>query len=563
MPRHRERIPGPAVSIRAQTLRARPLLTRHRVCRPAPDAYGRSCEAAVLDALDRAKPLQPSTSGKPVRLLIVEDSEDDVLLLISELKRGGYLPDFTAVATRAEMEAALGDGEWDIVISDYSMPDFTGLDALAMLRARSKDVPFIIVSGNIGEDMAVDTMKAGAHDYVMKKNLSRLVPALDRELREAEVRRARNKAERELRENEARFRAIASNIPGTVYQFMRRADGAGSFPYVSDDCYRLLGVGPEALLRNAAVFRELIVPGDRETYDAALGRSAATLSDLNWEGRIQLPGSDEIKWINLRSSPRQVEAGALLWEGVIWNITQSRLAEIEIRRSRQQLQELSDHFQKVKEDERARIAREIHDDIGGNLTAIKIDLMWLTNRLPKDFGPLHEKAGAIERLVDRTMETTQRISRDLRPGILDLGLIAAIEWQAEEFQRRMNIPCEVVTSDDDVYLDQDLSVAIFRIFQETLTNISKYAQASRVDVSLVVGEDVVVLEVCDNGRGIAPEQIHKPGSFGIRGMLERARSLRGDVEIDGNPGAGTRVKVEIPLDAGANTLHPEPQKGLF
>jgi signal transduction histidine kinase len=176
---------------------------------------------------------------------------------------------------------------------------------------------------------------------------------------------------------------------------------------------------------------------------------------------------------------------------------------------------------------------------------------------------MHEKAGAIERLVDRTMDTTQRISRDLRPGTLDLGLIAAIEWQAEEFQRRMNIPCEVVTSDDDVYLDQDLCVAIFRIFQETLTNISKYANATRVDVSLVTGDDVVVLEVCDNGHGIAPDQIDKPGSFGIRGMRERARSLRGDVEIEGIPGAGTRIKVEIPLGTGANTGLEAPQKVLF
>jgi signal transduction histidine kinase/FixJ family two-component response regulator len=503
------------------------------------------------------------TAAKTVHALIVEDSEDDALLLVWELKRGGYLPQFKIVDTRAAMQAALQGDSWDIVISDYSMPDFTGLDALAMLRACALDVPFIIVSGNIGEDVAVDAMKAGAHDYVMKKNLSRLVPALDRELREADVRRARNKAERELRENEARFRAIASNIPGTVYQFMLRPDGAASFPYVSDDCNRLLGLGPEALLQNAEVFRQLIIPGDRETYDSALARSAASLADLNWEGRIQLPGSDEIKWINLRSSPRQVDAGALLWEGVIWNITQSRLAEIEIRRSRQQLQELSDHVQKVKEDERARIAREIHDDIGGNLTAIKIDLLWLTNRLPAEFKAMHEKAGAIERLVDRTMDTTQRISRDLRPGTLDLGLIAAIEWQAEEFQRRMNIPCEVVTSDDDVYLDQDLCVAIFRIFQETLTNISKYANATRVDVSLVTGDDVVVLEVCDNGHGIAPDQIDKPGSFGIRGMRERARSLRGDVEIEGIPGAGTRIKVEIPLGTGTNTALEAPQKVLF
>jgi signal transduction histidine kinase/CheY-like chemotaxis protein len=499
-------------------------------------------------------------TARPIRVLIVEDSEDDVLLLVWELKRGGYSLYYEAVDTRADMEAALHSGPWDIVISDYSMPDFGGLEALATLRAQALDVPFIIVSGNIGEDVAVEAMKAGAHDYVMKKNLSRLIPALNRELREADVRRARFRAERE---NEARFRAIASNIPGTVYQFMLRSNGATSFPYVSGDCARLLGIGPDVLQANPAVLRELIVPGDRETYDEALGRSRQSFADLNWEGRIQLPDSDEIKWINLRSSPRQFDDGAMLWEGVIWNITQSKLAEAEIRRSRQQLQELSDHVEKVKELERMRIAREIHDDIGGNLTAIKIDLLWLTNRLPAELKPLHEKAGAIERLVDRTMDTTQRISRDLRPGILDLGLIAAIEWQAEEFQRRMGIPCEVVATDDDVCLDPDLCVAIFRIFQETLTNISKYAQATRVDVSLVTGEDVVVLEVSDNGRGIARDQMSKPGSFGIRGMQERARSLHGDVEIEGIPGAGTRIKVEIPLNAKDDSPIGLTQKALF
>ena len=122
---------------------------------------------------------------RPVRVLIVEDSEDDVLLLVWELKRGGYDLHYQAVDTRSGMEAALRSGPWDIVISDYSMPDFGGLEALATLRAHALDIPFIIVSGNIGEDVAVEAMKAGAHDYVMKKNLSRLIPALDRELREA------------------------------------------------------------------------------------------------------------------------------------------------------------------------------------------------------------------------------------------------------------------------------------------------------------------------------------------------------------------------------------------
>ncbi len=500
---------------------------------------------------------------RPIRALIVEDSEDDVLLLVWELKRGGYTPEYASVDNGEAMRAALAEGRWDIVISDYSMPNFSGLEALNILRGCGLDLPFIIVSGNIGEDVAVEAMKAGAHDYVMKKNLSRLLPALDRELREAEVRRARIRAERELRENEARFRAIASNIPGTVYQFVLRADGAIAFPYVSEACARLLGVQPDNLQANAGLFRELIVAEDRSGYDLALERSAEHLTALNWEGRIWLPEFDESKWINLRSSPRRTADDTTVWEGVMWNITQSKHAEIEIRRSREQLQELSTHVQKVKEDERARIAREIHDDIGGNLTAIKIDLLWLTNRIPQEHREMHEKAGAIERLVDRTMETTARISRDLRPGILDLGLTAAIEWQAEEFERRLNIPCVVTCTDEDIVLEEDLSVAIFRIFQETLTNISKYADATHVDVSLAVGDDEVILEVCDNGRGIEVGHIAKPGSFGIRGMQERARSLGGDVEIVTMPGQGTRIKVALPLERDA--LHPTdlPQKVLF
>ncbi|HTP97463.1 MAG TPA: response regulator [Burkholderiales bacterium] len=500
--------------------------------------------------------------SKPIRVLVVEDSEDDVLLLLWELRRGGYTPEYEKVETRAQMEAALARGPWDMVISDYSMPSFSGLDALAVMKEHGLDMPFIIVSGNIGEDVAVEAMKAGAHDYVMKRNLSRLLPAADRELREAEVRRARWHAEKVLRNNEARFRAIVSNIPGMVYQLLRQPDGGMTFPYVSEGCYRLLGVNPQALQRDPRLFFDLILAEDRASFDEAMARSAARLNDINWEGRIRMGASDEIKWVNLRSSPRQVDGGATLWEGIIANITHSKLAEIEIKRSREQLSELSSHIQTVKEDERTRIAREIHDDIGGNLTAIKIDLLWLSNRLPKENQALLDKAGAIERLVDRTMETTGRISRDLRPGILDLGLTAAIEWQAEEFQQRMNIPCELSCPEEDVQLAPELAIALFRIFQETLTNISKHARASRVQVTLAVSDEEVVLEVADNGCGIAPEQMAKPGSFGIRGMIERARYLGGEFEVTGAPGQGTRSVVRIPHRQKDEPLRAE-QRALF
>ena len=167
-----------------------------------------------------------SPKDATLRIVLVEDNDLDADLLLHELSRLGYRVSHQRVETGPELRKAL-QADCDLIVSDYNLPQFSALDALTVRAECASEVPFIIVSGDIGEDGAVETMKAGAHDYVMKKNLSRLVPALDRELREAEVRRARNKAERELRENEARFRAIASNIPGTVYQFMRRADGAG------------------------------------------------------------------------------------------------------------------------------------------------------------------------------------------------------------------------------------------------------------------------------------------------------------------------------------------------
>ena len=231
------------------------------------------------------------------------------------------------------------------------------------------------------------------------------------------------------------------------------------------------------------------------------------------------------------------------------NISRSKQAEIEINESRQRLSELSAHLQSAKEQERTRIAREVHDDIGGNLTAMKIDLLWLINRLGKAGPDMLDKARAIEALADRTMEITSRIARDLRPPLLELGLLAAIEWEAGEFQQRMEIPCIVNCAGEDIAVDPELASALFSIFRETLTNISKHARATAVHVHLGVGDGKVSLSVSDNGRGIQNTDLLKPGSFGLRGMLERGRNLGGEVSFKGAPGEGTTVTVRLPLEA--------------
>ncbi|HYD79833.1 MAG TPA: histidine kinase [Paucimonas sp.] len=344
---------------------------------------------------------------------------------------------------------------------------------------------------------------------------------------------------------------MQADWPGLVYQFLQRPDGSGAFPYLSDACHALLGVAPERLRADAALFVELILPEDRPSYCDAMRASRAEMKACNWEGRIWIEEWKDIKWINLRAMP-SAHDGGVQWDGIMTNITQSKLAEAEIKRSREQLAELSAHIQTVKEQERARIAREIHDDLGGNLTAIKMALALLTRRLPAGDNVLLEKANYVDALIDRSIEAVHRISGDLRPGVLDFGLVAAIDWQAKEFEKQAGIPCEFTSNQKEIDLDLDQATALFRVFQEALTNIAKHARASRVAVRLSRTNRNLRLEVTDDGRGIAPADRMKPKSFGIRGMMERAKALGGDVSIGAGGAGGTVVTIKIPLTGRAD-----------
>ncbi len=488
---------------------------------------------------------------RPLRLLLVEDSVEDAELLLFEIRSGGYDPVHTRVYTAAALHQALALDEWDVVVSDYTMPQFGGLDALKIVRKFDPDLPFIINSGNIGEDIAVEAMHAGAHDYVMKSNLSRLVPAIERELREAVLRREGRRAQRELLENEARFRAIVSNVPGVVFRMLREWHGGCSFTYVSEGSVGLLELTPARLQDDGALFFDLLFDGERADLGARIGESAQTLQPLSWEGRIRVASGDIVKWIEIRMSPRPLDNNRIQWDGIMENITRRKHAEIEIIESRRQLSALSAHLQKAKEIERTRIAREVHDDIGGNLTAIKIDLLWLGNRLDRQRAEMIEKVRAIEGALDRTMEITSRIAHDLRPPLLELGLLAAIEWEAAEFAKRMEIPCVVSCASDDLAVDPELGTAVFSLFREILTNISKHAGATMVQIDIENDETMLRLTVHDNGRGITRTDLLKADSFGLRGMLERARHLGGEIRFDGNPGKGTTIFATLPLEAAA------------
>jgi signal transduction histidine kinase len=218
-----------------------------------------------------------------------------------------------------------------------------------------------------------------------------------------------------------------------------------------------------------------------------------------------------------------------------------------LQRSFDQLRTLASHLETIREEERRRIAREIHDDLGQSLTAIKIELSSLLFEWPAEQKP-SSRADSITRLVDQTIQSVRKTATDIRPGILDaLGLVAAIEWAAEEFEGRTGTKVRVDLPNDALKIDQQRATAIFRIFQETLTNIARHADATQVDVRMADEDDCLSLEVHDNGIGITEGQLSAGKSLGILGMRERVLMLGGEFLIAGAPNRGTRVSVRIPL----------------
>jgi PAS domain S-box-containing protein len=229
-------------------------------------------------------------------------------------------------------------------------------------------------------------------------------------------------------------------------------------------------------------------------------------------------------------------------------ISEHARAEEQLRASRDQLRALAARLQSVREEERTSIAREIHDELGQACTAIKMDLALIGRRATKRQTRLRAKAESAIELVDGMIVTLRRIASDLRPRTLDdLGLTAALEWQAQEFESRTGMRCRVTLPQEPLVLDTERSTAIFRIFQESLTNVARHAKATRVHARLEREVNQLIFEVRDNGRGFDPEEARARKSLGLVGMQERALLLNGELTLEGVPGAGTTMTLRIPL----------------
>jgi signal transduction histidine kinase len=359
-----------------------------------------------------------------IRILVVEDSEPDYDLLLLTLRRQGLDVECERVEDEPQMRQALSSREWDAVISDHNLPRFSSSAALQTLQSFDLVIPFIIVSGEIGEEAAVEAMRNGADDYVIKGRWARLVPALRRALDAAELRREKQAAERALHESE------------------------------------------------------------------------------------------------------------------------------------EQLHDLASHLQTNIDMERTAIAREIHDDVGGSLTALKFDLAWL-ERNSGDTATIERVKAAIETL-NHAMTSSQRIMRNLRPAVLDQGIIPALEWHVTQFGRRTGLATRFTSNTDDLVVDSSIAMTLYRVCQESLTNIAKHAEASEVKVDLFYGAETLSLEISDNGKGFSSDDLKKPTSFGLRGLQERARKVDGWIELSA---ANGRTTVMLTIPFGSNNAFSDAPAG--
>lgn len=488
--------------------------------------------------------------GTTLRVLCVEDSEGDAWLLERELIKGGYTPLLKRVDSPGTMNEALRAQTWDLVLADWNLPRFSALFALEMLKCNRLDLPFIIVSGAIGEEAAIAAMRAGAHDYVMKSNLGRLIPVIQRELREADDRLARRRAEQAVAAVEDRLRLVARATNDAIWDW----DLSAQTLHWSEGFQSLFGFHPHDLSAGVESWYERLHPEERErviaTRYAVINGVGETWSD---QYRFRRVDGTYAHVLDRGYVLRNDEGRVMRAIGALTDLTKQKEAETAIAAAYERLRNLMLQLEHTREDERKRIARELHDEFGQLLTGLKLDLSWLSRQVAREAAALPtlvmDKLQAMTKLVNDSIQLVRRVASDLRPSILDdLGLIPALQWQAREFESRAGFSCETAMPPDLAQrnLDPDRSSALFRIAQELLTNVMRHARASRARLALSEESNGWLLEVSDNGRGIADKDHINPTTLGLRGIQERVTLFGGTLEFRGEPHKGTTVRVWMP-----------------
>ncbi|MGZ3919742.1 MAG: histidine kinase [Bacteroidia bacterium] len=599
------------------------------------------------------------------RILHIEDSPADIELVTRVLTKSGLHFEYRSVENNEQFVQQIISFAPNVILCDHTLPEFDSIRAFETYGEMKLEIAFILVTGSVSEEYAVEMMRKGIDDYLLKDNLQRLPNAVRNSFIKREKERLRKLAEKKLEQSEkllnkaqqlARIGSLELNIHTREEIW-------------SKELYRILGLTPDEIVPSREALLSFIHPEDLNFVKNNIEHSRQQMHDMSFYCRIirkdkkerhiyfeskfefenEFPvkthgiiqditekvladrekefdrknlsalinNTDDLIWsvdkeyklltsneaFDKRISKKQgkaLEKGNYIfgigyepeyenrlkenymrafkgesfreivnyksrWSEFSFypiknntdiigtacfarDITERMKSEQEILQKNEQLKNLTSHLQHIREEERTNIAREIHDELGQQLTALKMDIDWVLHKQS------NTNEAAIKKLIDMLhasdalISTIRRISSDLRPAIIDdLGLVAALEWKCTDFEEKMGITCKFISTVKERKFENNFGINAYRILQETLTNVGRHAKAKTVTVSVSENENELLLEIADDGKGIRPENIQNGKTLGIIGMRERAALLGGKLSIEGTKNKGTRTTLILPF----------------
>jgi two-component system sensor histidine kinase UhpB len=481
-----------------------------------------------------------------LRILLLEDLLSDAELIKLQLRRLKFSKEIEHVTNREDFEERFNRFKPHVILSDYALPQFTGMEALEYVREQNPFIPFIICTGSVNEETAVACIKAGADDYVLKDSMGRLVSAVENALQSKTNLVEKERAMHNLESSEANFRALAENAPDNIYKL----DRDGTILYVS----RSVNGTPKEQVLGSSIY-DYVVEQDCQRLQTAIEKVFEEKSKVSIELLGYARNNEQRNYL-VRLGPVENEGKVDSVVFIPGDITHRVQAEAEMKHLNEKLHHLTQHLETIRDEEKKKIAMEIHDQLGQELTGNKLGLFWIKQELESkapedvDIPAVIEKIDYLVDLTTTTIQTVRRIAHELRPVVLDdMGLVAALEWHVSNYNENHSVVCHLTIDTGNISFGKEFSTAVYRLTQEALTNVNRHADATEAWVELKTMGKQLVLRIRDNGKGIDKERAMKSKSLGLFGMRERIKKWDGSFDLDGQPGKGTTITMHFDLSS--------------
>ncbi len=479
-----------------------------------------------------------------LKLLLLEDDPMDAELIQKLLKRSGLEFNAVVASDETQFHAALENNNFHAVLADNALPQYSSMEALKLISATNPHVAFILVTGTVSEEFAVNIMQQGADDYILKTNLTRLPAAITNAISKKRMQHDKELAKKETEKEKELSESVINSLPGVFFLCNREGNilrWNNNLEIISGYDSKVIAAGrPGDLFLGLS--NDLSILFNENKKISHQGIEATFLTKDNKRIPYYFTGmpvifEDKECFICVGldiSASKQSEQ-------------QLKLLNEDLKKLTSELRSVTSHMERIREDEQARIAREVHDQLGQQLTGLKMDMAWLKSKAKHSLDPdiFIEKITDMSQMVDEAIATVRRVASDLRPSIIDdFGLAEALEWEGKKFSKRSGIPVDFKQPSTPVEVHPSISIVLYRIYQEALTNAARHAEPKKITTVLKQVNNELILSISDDGKGF--DNTKRITTLGLLGMKERAHMIGGKLTITSEPGSGTTVSVSVP-----------------